>query len=179
MISIKDVLDVSYTYGQINRHITTLYFLVTQTSGPIVELGVQNCNSTIALLFAAQKYNRSLFSIDLELSNRIKDLSEEPNWYFLLGDDREIVKRWEHKIGFIFYDSEQTKEHVRFSLEHWTPFLLKSGIMAFHDTFELSGNPNPNLLEPLKEFVKENDDKFSFINYEQGSGLGILFRKGN
>src|SRR5271155_718550 len=72
-------------------HLEFLHGTVLSYREPVViELGVAHCNTTSALLSAAEQVGGTLWSCDLPDAEHLKvpqEFRDSPNWRFLLGDD--------------------------------------------------------------------------------------------
>ena len=70
----------------------------------------------------------------------------------------EAVKGWDKKIGLLWIDGDHSYNSVRKDFEKWTPYLVKGGFIALHDT---SDSPPAQLVQ---ERIIENPE-YTQIRY--------------
>lgn len=63
-----------------------------------------------------------------------KYLVDFGNVFFVMGDSREVGKRWNRDIGFLFIDGCHWTQVVLVDFEVWTPWLIPGGVVALHDS---------------------------------------------
>jgi predicted O-methyltransferase YrrM len=197
MIRYSNVVDRSKENTNVNKHLLRLYELVKTLPKDkvVVELGVNRGETTIALLAAVNDTGGHLYSNDVQNCNDLGENLEDyrdglqkynPNWTFLLGDDLVIGKEWRMPIDFLYIDTVHSYEQTIQELRIWGKWLKPNAIIALHDTDPNNVHPNWNgisyaeggVLKAIYEYMEENRGMFSFINYPECYGLGVL-SKGN
>lgn len=158
----------------ISEHLTTLFFLVIEFNlKNILELGVRDGISTIALTEAASQINGHVYSVDIDSCEsakiKLKELGLDKYWTFLQGNDLEIGKKWEKELDHIFIDTSHSYNQTLQELKIFEPFLCSGGFITFHDTRAF-----PGVLRAIKDFINENKNKFHFYNYFNNNGFAIL-----
>ncbi len=76
----------------------------------------------------------------------------------------QAVKNWKEPIRLLWIDGNHEYEFVKQDFEVWQPFLVKGGILAFHDANPMSGWPGPQRL--VKEI--EESKLFKSFNFIHG-----------
>lgn len=147
-ITIVEMLCQLATSGSdIASHLFPLHALASlcaEPSRPVVELGVRDGNSTIALLTGCARQNANLFSYDIDPScdARVRQRLPSPlgdRWYFQCSDSVAAANGWPaSSIPLIFLDTSHEYEHTKRELAAWVPKLVPGGVLCGHD-FLLSG----------------------------------------
>ncbi|BBO79781.1 hypothetical protein DSCO28_03470 [Desulfosarcina ovata subsp. sediminis] len=57
----------------------------------------------------------------------------------IVGASEEIAEIWEKPLRLLFIDGDHSYEGVKKDFEMWSPFIVKSGIIAFHDVTVWNG----------------------------------------
>ncbi len=168
-------------YGRAMRsYVLTLYEIVLETMPKnILEIGVQNGQSTKSMLLALNDYLKlskwdesvskdlepgRIISVDLKdratiLDAEYSDLKKY--WTFILGDshDPEIinqVKESSDKLyDMAFIDGDHSYEGVKQDWDNYTPMVKPGGLVILHDI--------TNRKEGVKELWQEIEwEKFGF-----------------
>lgn len=158
--------------SDMQSHLVRLYNLTVKIpfkDKVVVELGTRSGNSTTALLAAVNDSGGHLYCVDIN-PNCSKLFPREPNWTFIHGDDRVVVKRWNKPIDHLFIDTSHTFEHTIFELREWGKWLKSHGIISLHDT----ARSNYKVMEAIQKYMEENPSKFTLTTFPESSGLGIL-----
>lgn len=145
----------------------------------ILELGVREGVSTIALLVACRKLSSSLISLDidpcLKAHAKITDLHLRDYWIFIQADDRELLHLWNYgKVGMIFLDTDHDLTHSAQELEICDKVLKKGGVILIHDTFAPT---YADINKAITLFVEKR--KKTYERQELGTryGLTMLIKK--
>ena len=174
MITYDDVLKRSRIGTDITAHVVRLYDFTVQIPDRekvVVELGVRNGNSTVALLAAVNDSGGHLYSVDIKDCPGVQDLyGEEPNWTFIRGNDMEVVKSWNKPIDHLFIDTTHTFYHTLMELRDWGKWVKPGGIISLHDI------TNVEIMKAINRYRSENPDKYNFTTFDGSYGLGLLRR---
>ena len=170
-----DLLNLLYG-GDIGKHLSTLYFLADSIKAKtIVELGVQNGNSTLFLHEIVKKYDGYLYSFDIEHTVFTSSFNS-PFWKFTLQDDLDAGSFWNKSIDFLFVDSNDTDYHTREVLRLWAPWIRLGGIIAFHDVYcDIKDQESYNFMPAIKDFLNCRLDFRSWL-FKTAKGLCVLVR---
>ena len=160
--------------SDISEHLSTLFFLTIEFDlKRILELGVRDGNSTIALTEAASKIDGHVWSIDIDSCNdarqKVKSLDLEKYWTFIQGDDIVIGQNWNQNVDHIFIDTSHSYSHTLQELKSYVKFLKPNGFITFHDTRAF-----PGVLKAIRDFVTNETCKYRFYNYFNNNGFAIL-----
>lgn len=167
----------------------------------VVELGVGEGHSTIALLKGVAKSGSHLYSVDKNLEvlpkvyKRIREAGlgnqinvyalHMPNWTLILEDDLELAERWNLPIDLLFVDTSHMYQHTLDELEAYAPFMAENGAILIHDTlFTLEDrHHNPegyDVTGAIEAFLaKHSEWEFTELLPDDpaGCGLGLLKRR--
>jgi len=158
----------------IGGHLIRLYDLTVNLPWKtklVVELGVRGGNSTVALLAAVNDSGGYLFSVDIRDCSKV--FVGEPNWAFTLGNDLDVVKSWIWPIHHLFIDTSHKFEHTLNELQEWGKFLVQGGIISLHDTVSA-----PGVARAIEHYLRANPERFSYENFVECNGLGVLTKCG-
>ena len=166
-------------FSDIRDHLPTLYSLAKSVyCGVIVELGAGH--STYILTKAAKEGNSQFYSIDQMEEAHLREFPEgagivqrEKNYFFVKGDDSEIVKEWETKIDLLLIDSDHDYLHVYDTLVAWTPKVHVYGTICMHDTDHTWGHAT-GVLPALEKFLSEHPGQYSVTHRKGCGGFSIL-----
>ena len=159
----------------------------------ILELGVEEGNSTSLFLKLIEKNGGKLISVD------IKDCSHlfiNPNWKFIHSSDHnfEHINREVSKIGeldLILIDSFHEASHVKKNFYNYYQFLKPNGLIIVDDISWLSyskfsikpssGNfdANINTFYKLLEIKSNNKENLSLEFCFEGAGSAKFTKKSN
>lgn len=160
-MSIKEAKEIA---NKINGHLSDkegefLYKPAKNCSGKgvIVEIGSRKGKSTVYLakgskargnvkVYAIDPHQGSKDHRDHKISNTFNEFKEnlkkakvdnivEP----IVKTSQEASKNWREPVEFIFIDGDHSYEMVKQDFDLWSPYLVKGGIIAFHDA--VSGDP--------------------------------------
>lgn len=167
MLSKPDIIKLATETSDIQNQLLRLYTLVYEikkNDKTIVELGMRYGTSTRAMVAAVNDCGGSIVSLDI---CKLVSFQDEPNFSFIEGDDRELVKNWAQQIDLLFIDTSHTYEHTLFELIEWGKWVVPNGIIVLHDTNQ-SG-----VMNAINEYLKLNDN-FYFENFPESNGLGVI-----
>lgn len=178
----------------IASHLPLLYVLAQQTPGQVVELGVGNGYSTIALLAGS----RSLgywhkggptfpylvsYDIDPTAEGRAKEIVG-PNtwgWKFIVKDSTAAAADFKDgDVGLLFIDTLHTYEKTKEELEAWLPKMEPNGIMCGHDYLlhlheEKMWATLSGVHIAVDEFAKKHSDRFRLQIFPNDRGLWVFW----
>src|SRR5919202_1067928 len=146
-----------------------LFELASQVSeGCIVEVGSYRGRSTVALALGSQHgSNQPVYAIEPhEVFSGALDGNfgpEDRAEFFknmlltdcvgtvrLINVSSEIVsKGWNKPIGLLWIDGDHRYEAVKRDFACWEPFILKQGLVAFHDSLKENLGPRKVIREAL------------------------------
>lgn len=129
-------LSLHRNTSDIADHLPTLHLLTRELDlKRVLELGVREGNSTLALLEAVREISGHLWSIDLEARDTVKKLIVKYGlsdfWTFIQDDD--LSYSWELPIDHLFIDTLHTYKHTLKELHKYEPYVSKGGIISMHD----------------------------------------------
>lgn len=160
----------------ISEHLPTLYRLVVDNGlKTVVELGVREGESTVALLEGVHETKGHLTSVDLAdcpiARERIKRYGLSERWTFIRGDDVVTAASWDagRPIDLVFIDTSHEYEHTQRELEVWEPLVRPWGILAFHDTVTYCHG----VWGPISAYIQGRGG-YQWTNHPNCNGLGIL-----
>ena len=152
----------------------------------ILELGVQNGNSTKMFLEICEKNDGFLTSIDIDDCSNV---SKSSKWKFIQSSDDnfDFIKNYlKNDLDIIFIDSLHEPAHIKKVLYYYFKFLKLNGIIFVDDISWLPfvhGGENDNdfverinrlTFDKILEIYNANKKSLSLeINFS-GSGLAIL-----
>jgi len=154
----------------------------------ILELGVGEGFSTIALLAAVKETDGMVWSIDKRnWESGITRIQNTPfidaqKWHLIISDDIEYAKNWNLTVDILYVDTSHQYEHTLKELELYSPYVRKGGAVLLHDTLltgEWDGAP-ARVKYAVDAFLLTNQKwKFNELlpNDEGHCGLGILLEK--
>ena len=178
----------------IASHLPLLYVLAQQTPGQVVELGVGNGYSTIALLAGSRHSatrcwvsGKFLVSYDTDptAEGRAKEIVG-PNtwgWKFIVKDSTEAAADFKDgDVGLLFIDTLHTYEKTIEELETWLPKMDPNGIMCGHDYLlhlheEKMWATLSGVHIAVDEFAKKHSDKFTLQIFPNDRGLWVFWPK--
>jgi len=158
----------------INEHLVTLHMLTKELNlKSVLELGVRQGESTLALLEAAKAIGGTVTSVDIEdcvvAKRRVAEAGLERYWKFLRGDDMSIP--WNEVVGHLFIDTSHTYEHTIAELRRFEPYVQSGGIMTLHDVASC-----PGARQATNEFLCGRTDLSSYTFFNN-NGLEVIFKK--
>ena len=153
----------------------------------VVELGVGEAYSTMALLRGIQEVQGHLYSVDIRpmLSgiDRVKENNFDMNyWTFTNQDDLVYIDSWILPIDILYIDSSHYLMHTFYELEAYSRFVKFDGIILLHDTLQ---NPTTNqegwdIMPAIHKFMALHSEWVfeELLGNDPGKcGLGILYRR--
>jgi predicted O-methyltransferase YrrM len=148
----------------------------------LVEIGVREGISTVALLLACKALGGHLWSVDIEpclkARETVKNLGLEHYWTFTQAHSLEFVKTWNKTIDLLFIDSGHTFDLTINELRAYSKFLKVGGVIAMHDTL-VTPEDRPefgsDVWLAIQRFLRENRN-YTFQELNTTWGLGVLQR---
>ena len=143
----------------------------------VLELGVRNGISTVALVEAVSTINGHVWSVDLDdakfTKQKISSMNLDRFWTFIQNDSILEAEKWENPVDLILVDTAHYYEQTLKELQMYERFLNVGGFILLHDSKSF-----PGVLHAVEDFLKTSKSKYNFYNYINNNGLGIL-RKTN
>lgn len=145
-------IDVANAFGYLTTgELHALQALVKQIPANSVVVNVGAGSGTSGLALAESRDDILLYTIDNSPSGPLGGMENERNAFDaspfaniperwpnqVLGDSREIAKRWysicPSLIDFIFIDDGHLEPEITGDILGWQPHMTANGIMVFHD----------------------------------------------
>ncbi len=147
----------------------------------IVELGIGNGFSSVALLLCANASNAKLISIDIEGSTNAKELvkhyvGDTNNWISYTGNDLDIADEYKDVlkgIDILFIDTNHEKEHTMKELSKFSKLVNDGGVIFLHDSKSYEG-----VKHSVEEFLVKNQN-WTFRQFDTQHGLVHLTKRRN
>lgn len=160
---------------------------VTERNAKIVlELGVGEGFSTIALLKGIYQTDGFLFSCDVYScksgKNRVNETGLQDKWCFTQADDLEFVKKWKKQVDILYLDTSHYSMYTYLELKAFSPFIKSNGVILLHDTLhnQYTNEQGWDVMLGVVNFLKEEKDwKFKELLPDDIGlcGLGTMWRK--
>jgi predicted O-methyltransferase YrrM len=171
--------DPKTGHGIIKGHLLIMYSIVMGMKAKnIVEVGMRYGDSTRALLYATQRFNGRVTSVDVadypETLKLIKAFGLDKYHNFIKGRSTEIAAKWNnlngtYPIDILLLDGgHQYKEHKE-DFEAWYPHVRPGGLTLIHDVNP--DEPHGYGYEHFKNEVLPNHEAAALMF---GGGLGIV-----
>jgi predicted O-methyltransferase YrrM len=149
-------------------------------SKKILELGLRDGVSTIALLAGAEKSQGHVWSVEIEPPGRHVWWRGNGLWTFTLGDDLkpEIAAAQPASIDMLFIDTSHYYEQTLAELRVYVPRINPGGIVCCHDTELDSAAELPadyvgfSVAKALETFCAETGRTWE--NHTGSYGLGVI-----
>jgi cephalosporin hydroxylase len=176
--------------SDIKDHLPFLHETALSYGEPhVIELGVREGNSTVALLAAIDEAGwGTLISADIAEPQVPEAVRTHPWWVFLRGDDLSDAVLGHARrtllmpatACMLFIDTSHAYMRTLRELEAWVPFVRPGGTVLLHDTlyqpmpWEVRGIPQPPL--PVMRAMREYCDShgLTWENREGSNGLGVI-----
>ena len=68
--------------------------------------------------------------------------NHEVNVYFVEKYSETAAKEWRSPLEFLFIDGDHSYDSVLADWNAWSPFVVPSGVVAFHDAIRAAGHPD-------------------------------------
>lgn len=175
--SFNFTLDRILKDTDIKEHLITLFFLVIEFNlKKVLEIGVRDGESSIALAEAVRHIDGHVWSMDLNnCVNAKRDISScklDKFWTFTQGDDVVLGKKLDISADLIFIDTDHQYEQALAELTIFERLLNTNGFFVLHDT-----ESYPGVLRAVRDFLRNSMYQYRFYNYFNNNGLVILRRK--
>lgn len=155
----KSLLTALHTVeGWLSEHEALLLYILAKkipASGEIVEIGSYKGRSTIALAagIIESKKKGMVWSVDphdgiIHIDNgsthrgtfaafqkNIRNANVENFVHPIVNTSKKAAKEWKKPIRLLFLDGLHDFEHTREDYRVWSPWVVKGGVIAFHDAF--------------------------------------------
>lgn len=142
-----------------------------EARGTVLELGVREGNSTVALLAGLEDRGGTLWSVDV-LPESAHVFSGHPQWRFVLADSRDestiAAAGLPDQLDMLFVDTIHTYEQVRDELAVWGDRVADGGVILFHDT-----DTYPEIRRAIAEWCGRRNVPFVFRG--RSNGLGVAY----
>lgn len=161
----------------IHEHLARLHGLVLYLNAKrVIELGVRDGESTVALLEGVHETGGHLWSVDVMPCDQAKativSYGLQGRWTFNQADDVAFAQQWrEGTVDLVFIDTSHMADHTRLELAAYHPLVAPHGAMAFHDTETF----RDGVLVPILELMSAQPGRFALQNWRNNNGLGVLF----
>lgn len=163
--------------SDIADHLPRLYAEAVRYPGVrVLELGVRSGNSTAAFLWAAERVDGHVTSVDLQAPTVPTFWHDSPRWSLWVGDDLDLADVLP-ECDVLFVDTSHTYEQTTAELRAFWPKVRPGGVALLHDT-ELEAPEGDGFQPPFP--VRLAIDEFCAANdltpeYVAGCyGLGII-----
>jgi predicted O-methyltransferase YrrM len=105
--------------------------------GVIVDIGTYKGKSAICMASALKQIGRGkVYTIDEKeyegFKENIKKSGVEDYVVQIIGKSSEI--KWDKPIKLLFIDGSHEYANVKADFEHFSPFIVKGGVVVFHDS---------------------------------------------
>ena len=158
--------------SDICEHLVALYELGRGTR-TIVELGVREGRSTVALLAAAIDGGGRLFSYDLDhhcpayfaaTAARV-GLLDRSRWVFEVRDSAQASALWaDGSVDLLFIDTSHALDSTRNELAAWRPKMAVGHVICGHDSF----HPEYGVRQAVQEFAARHGYALELRDYCNG-----------
>jgi hypothetical protein len=160
--------DVMGTPSDIRDHLPRLR---REARGSVLELGVRDGNSTVALLAGLEELGGTLWSVDV--TAECGDVFPgHPQWRFVVADSRDtstvLAAGLPAELDVLFVDTIHTYEQVRRELDAWGDRVRLGGSILFHDTDSF-----PEIRRAISEWCRPRHVPFEFLR--RSNGLGVAY----
>lgn len=147
-------------------------------NGVILEIGTYKGRSALYLGLGTKDANREkVYTIDIdnhieEINKRLTDFGLYNCVIPIVCNSWEAAKIWDRPIRLLFIDGSHRYEDVVKDFVLFEPFVVKEGIIIFHDATLLVQPDGP--IRVFNEFVLTKPEKFEVIK-EVGS-MKVIFK---
>lgn len=151
----------------------------------VLELGVGNGSSTIALLATVEDTGGRLISVDIvdnpwfnvNTPEKVKEIGLEKYWEFIKMNDLDYAKQCEEKFEVILVDTDHTYNQTYNEVNAFTPLMESYGEMYFHDA--LHGEEGTFINKAVTDFMREQKAKrvnYIYTIFPTTCGMGKLIK---
>jgi len=178
---IDRLLQIAAAETDVSAHAFALYTMASAPGmGAIVELGVRDGNSTIALLLGVLSVNSYLtsYDIDAKCQELVKSRSDwfptlSKRWDFYPEDSVRAASLWNrNSVRLLFVDTDHTYDLTRRELEAWLPAIAPIGLLCGHD-YDIPDD-NSGVKRAVDEFAAKHSDRFKMFVLPHDWGLWVL-----
>jgi predicted O-methyltransferase YrrM len=161
----------------IHEHLPTLYMLtLSMHLKSVVELGVRDGESTLALLHAVRPLHGRVHSWDISSSqiatNRVSADGLESFWDFHEGNDLDA--KWSDPIDHLFIDTSHEYDHTLSELQKFEPLVVGGGVITMHDSVSC-----PPVKRAAYDYFRKRlaDRSVWMMEYPNNNGLLVIFKR--
>lgn len=147
----------------------------------VLEIGTGWLVSTRAFIYGLNISGGHIVSCDP--IRRFKEF-DHPRFTFVNKTSSELAKTWNKNIDILFIDGDHGYRQVKSDYENFAPFVVKNGLIIFHDT-NTPVYPGPNkVVSEIKELLKNSKNDYTscghhscitvIISSDQFPGMTII-----
>lgn len=92
-----------------------------------------------------------------------------PRLTFINKTSNELAKTWNKKIGILFIDGNHEFKQVQFDYRTFSPFVIKNGLIIFHDTSTSKYSGPSEVVDEIKGLMKISSGQYPGITIIQKS----------
>lgn len=98
-----------------------------------LEIGVSAGSSLLGMSIFRPDIN--CYGIENEQKSVEEVIKKEKidNAHFIFGNSSDVCKEWKKEIHMLFIDGDHTLPQIAFDVIGWLPFVVKEGMILFHD----------------------------------------------
>lgn len=164
----------------IGGHLPTLYALARNSGGRMVELGVRQGNSTLALWAGAVECNGILTSYDIVSSCRGSALKTAglpdnssllKHWRFICKGSLAAAKDWKNgSVTLLFIDTTHSYDDTLKELLAWGPKVTPRGVICGHDYNDALRRKTFGVDRAVAEYQRRTKEarRLYFLRHTQG-----------
>jgi len=128
----------------------------------VTALALRKVMSANRCLVCIDPFPRGLLGISYGFSIARSEVRKSANGQrrFIRDYSHNVVRGWRRPVDFIFFDGDHSEKGIRTDWETWSPFIIKGGVAAFHDSL------GPNAVEGPAQLVsqlREKADEFTLL----------------
>ena len=86
---------------------------------------------------------------------------------FINKTSNELAKTWNKKIDILFIDGDHGYKQVQFDYRTFLPFVIKNGLIIFHDTSTSKYSGPSKVVDEIKGLMKINSSQYPGITIIQ------------
>ena len=151
----------------------------TKGTGEIVEIGTNVGKTAIALAYGQkQKKGKPIYSIDIYEHPQVKSNLEKAGVADYVNrivlPSHKMAKQWEKPIELLWIDGDHSYRGVCSDIRNWAHFVVKGGIVAFHD---YPGHRRSNeVWKALRKYIFKDPYRYRVVS-DRAAGSIIVFQK--
>lgn len=90
-----------------------------------------------------------------------------PRFTFINKTSNELAKAWNQNIDILFIDGNHEFKQVQFDYRAFSSFVIKNGLIIFHDTTTLKYSGPNKVVNEIKGLMKISSDQYPGITIIQ------------